>query len=40
MSHLADRDHFGVASLPSAAQLAMHVDESFIKILNAHTKDR
>lgn len=34
MSHLMDRDHFGVASLPSAAQLAMHVDDSFIKILN------
>ena len=40
MSHLMDRDHFGVASLPSAAQLAMHVDDSFMGILITHTHDR
>ena len=38
MSRLTDRDHFGLASLPSDAQLKLHVDESFTSILKAHTK--
>jgi hypothetical protein len=40
MSSLTDRDHFGVASLPSDEQLRIHVDASFIKILKKHAKGR
>ncbi|HEY4921618.1 MAG TPA: AAA family ATPase [Xanthobacteraceae bacterium] len=36
MSRLTDRDHFGVASLPSHAQLSIHVDDSFVDILKRH----
>jgi hypothetical protein len=40
MSSLAGRDHFNVASLPSEAQLKIHVDDSFIKILKEHASGR
>jgi hypothetical protein len=33
MSRLTDRDHFGLASLPSNAQLEIHVDEGFSDLL-------
>jgi hypothetical protein len=36
MSRLTDRDHFAVASLPSQAQLSLHVDDSFNDILKRH----
>jgi hypothetical protein len=38
MSRLTDRDHFGVASLPSDEQLRIHVDGSFVKILKGGTR--
>jgi hypothetical protein len=40
MSRLTDRDHFGVASLPSDAQLKLHVDDSFSTILKKYSKNR
>lgn len=33
MSRLTERDHFGVAALPSDAQLKIHVDDSFVENL-------
>ncbi|MEA2947404.1 MAG: hypothetical protein QOI40_2734, partial [Alphaproteobacteria bacterium] len=39
MSQLTDRDYFGVASLPSDAQLALHVDPSFGEAFKSHTRD-
>jgi hypothetical protein len=40
MSRLTDRDHFGLASLPSNEQLKIHVDDSFGKILKERSDDR
>ena len=39
MSRLTDRDYFGVASLPSDGQLALHADPSFGEAFKSHTGD-
>jgi hypothetical protein len=39
MSQLTGKDYFGVALLPSNKQLALHVDDSFGKIIKSHTKE-
>lgn len=40
MSRLAGHDRFGVASLPSDAQLALHVDGSFTEVLRKYASNR